>query len=63
MIMPAQYEDSMQELLNALEKLPIESSAVDLKVKAINGTRDVLKCYGYDAGADLFVEIMMKMFG
>ena len=63
MIMPAHYEDSMQELLATLENQPIGKSAVDIKVKAIKDTVEVLKCYGYDAGADIFVDIMMKMFG
>lgn len=63
MIMPAQYEDSMQELSATLENQPIGKSAVDIKVKAMKDTVEVLKCYGYDAGADIFVDIMMKMFG
>lgn len=63
MITPAHYEDSMKELLDTLNKAPVGYPVVDIKVKAIQDTVDVLNSYGYTTGAELFTNILMKMFG
>ena len=64
MMMPAHYEDSMQEL-EAMLKNPncTPEKAVDIKMKAMKDTVSVLKQFGYDSGADIFINIMNKMYG
>lgn len=50
LILPGQYEDAMKGLSTIKDKKNI--------IKAVNTTVDVLKSYGYDSGADIFVEMI-----
>lgn len=57
MIMPAMFEDIMQEYEEPLKHGGI---VIDIKRKAVADVAHVLKQYGYDAGAEIFERIFQK---
>ena len=54
MITPAQFEDIMEDYRDQMEK----GNRSDIQQKALNDVDYILKQWGYDSGAEIFMEVM-----